>query len=368
MLTRAGLGVLLAAAALIGGGLGFGFVEFVVVGIALALVVAVAVLLARRPARIEVNRRLVTRRVPRTAPIRVSYDLRNSSRFASFPFTVSDSCDGAEIGINAPSIPRSGAVQLVAHIPTRRRGEFPVGPCRLERSDPFGLARGTVELDGEPMVLVHPRVYPMAGASGTMHVVESESVVRRSLADPMSGFVALREYVPGDDPRLIHWPTTARTGTLMVREHVELRRPKFTIVIDTSVGAATPDDFEELVDAAASLAAHVVRSGMEVVIRTTSRQRPGRSEPLVREADALELLTALAQASGVELLTLAAIFIGGIDDAAVLVLTGPAGPSSALAGSSSIVVRVGAGAQPGQGIALAVRDAPEFALRWKALQ
>ncbi len=66
----------------------------------------------------------------------------------------------------------------------------------------------------------------------------------------MSGFVSMREYVAGDDPRMIHWPTTARTGTLMVREHVEVRRPEFTVVLDTAPSVGTPDDFEEAVDVA----------------------------------------------------------------------------------------------------------------------
>jgi uncharacterized protein (DUF58 family) len=81
----------------------------------------------------------------------------------------------------------------------------------------------------------------------------------------------MREYVPGDDPRMIHWPTTARTGTLMVREHVEVRRPEFTIVLDTADAAGTPDDFEESVDVAASLAVHAIAAGLDVVVRTTSR-------------------------------------------------------------------------------------------------
>ena len=72
-------------------------------------------------------------------------------------------------------------------------------------------------------VLVHPRLYSLSGPYGAMHTVEDEAVIRRSASDPLSGFVSLREYVVGDDPRLVHWPTSARMGTLMIREHVELR-------------------------------------------------------------------------------------------------------------------------------------------------
>ena len=40
-------------------------------------------------------------------------------------------------------------------------------------------------------------------------------------------FSSLREYAPGDDPRQIHWRTTARLGRLVVREHVDTNEPTF---------------------------------------------------------------------------------------------------------------------------------------------
>ncbi|WP_062662706.1 DUF58 domain-containing protein [Aeropyrum camini] len=47
-------------------------------------------------------------------------------------------------------------------------------------------------------------------------------------------FLELREYQPGDDPRLIHWPSTARAGTLVVRETAMETRLNMTIVLDAS--------------------------------------------------------------------------------------------------------------------------------------
>ena len=46
----------------------------------------------------------------------------------------------------------------------------------------------------------------------------------------------------GDDPRLVHWPTSARMGTLMIREHVELRRPEFTVLLDAADSVADAED------------------------------------------------------------------------------------------------------------------------------
>ena len=44
----------------------------------------------------------------------------------------------------------------------------------------------------------------------------------------------------------------------MIREHVELRRPEFTVVLDTARFVSTEADFEEMVDVAASVAVHDV--------------------------------------------------------------------------------------------------------------
>ena len=215
-------------------------------------------------------------------------------------------------------------------------------------------------------VLVHPKVYRLAGPYGAMQSVEAEAAMRRAASDPLSGFVSLRAYVDGDDPRMIHWPTTARTGTLMVREHVELRRPELTVLLDTSTDVASADDFEEAVDVAASIAVHALGTGLDVVVRTTSRANPGLPVPLVQEGSVLDLLTPVEQTSGTGSLALSELFAGRLDRSSVVVVTGPRGPSSRMPASARVItVRIGHGAEITPGIALAVADAAEFSARWR---
>ncbi len=199
-----------------------------------------------------------------------------------------------------------------------------------------------------------------------MHTVEDEAVIRRSASDPLSGFVSLREYVPGDDPRLIHWPTSARLGTLMLREHVELRRPEFTVVLDAADTVANADDFEEMVDVVASIAVHALRNGVEVRVRTTAREFPGTFRPMTRDTQVLDLLTPVHQASDDAVMSLAEMFRSGLDHTAIMFITGPAGPSSTFTHTDRLfVVRVGADAVVAPGVAMAVADAVEFAHRWR---
>ncbi len=366
MLTRSGVGALVAAVLFGGCGWWWHYEELIGLAAGIGGLVLMAVWASRRTFRVSIRRRLANPRVARGDPIRLVYRVVNDGRHRSGRAVIRDHCADAAISVTVEPLGTQVAVDLPAEIPTRRRGIFDIGPWSIDRLDPLGLAIGHREGDSTATVIVHPRVYDLLGPHGSMNTVEAESLLRRTASDPLSGFVSLREYVAGDDPRLIHWPTTARTGALMIKEHVELRRPEFTVVLDTADHVGTPDDFEEAVDVAASIAVHAVRSGLNVVVRTTSRECPGHPIPQSSESQVVDLLTPVQQASGSDLLSVAALFRGGLDSAAIVFITGPDGPSSRLASSDQMLtVRIGEGAQAGPGIALAVGDAREFTQRWK---
>jgi uncharacterized protein (DUF58 family) len=366
VLTRSGLGAALTAVVAAVLGWWWNYEEVVVAGFGIVGLLLAGIWVSQRPLRATVTRRLQAVRVPRGDPILVTYRIRNATRFRSGRATVIDRCDGTEIRVPIPPVHADAESVVDGAIPTRRRGMFDVGPFEIERIDPFWLTVGRRRDDTRSPVIVHPKVYDLVGPQGAIRVVENESVLRRATADPMSGFVSMREYVAGDDPRMIHWPTTARTGTLMVREHVEVRRPEFTVVLDTAPDVGTPDDFEEAVDVAATLAVHAIRTGLDVVVRTTDHGHAGRPTPLTTDAAVLDLLTPVRQSTAHTLVPVASLFTGGFDQSSVVLITGPAGPSSRLASSERMsIVRIGAGAVAGTGIVLAAADAKEFVRRWR---
>ena len=341
--------------------------EVVAGAVAIVAMLLIAIWVSQRPLRAVVTRRLIAVRVPRGDPIVVDYRVRNSTRFRSGRATIIDRCANEEVRVEVGPVAAHAEANVTGAIPTRRRGVFDVGPFEIERIDPFWLTIGRRRDAASSSVIVHPKIYDLIGPHGAVRVVENESVLRRATADPMSGFVSMREYVAGDDPRMIHWPTTARTGTLMVREHVEVRRPEFTVVLDTAPTVSTPDDFEEAVDVAATLGVHAIRSGLDVVVRTTDRHHAGRPTPLVSDASILDLLTPVQQSDEQSFLPIAALFTGGFDQSSVVFITGPTGPSSRFATSERMsVVRIGDGAVGGPGVVLAAQDAGEFVRRWRS--
>ncbi len=366
MLTHSGLGGLIAAVILGACGLWWHYEELLVLAVCLLAAIAVALWSARSQHRTKIIRSIAAPRVARGDPIRIVYRVSNTSRRRAARAVIVDRCDDSEIRVPHPALATDDRTEVDGLLPTHRRGVFQVGPWAVERVDPFGLAVGLRTSDSTSTIIVHPRVHALEGPYGSMHTVENESVMRRIASDPLSGFVSLREYVVGDDPRLIHWPTTARMGTLMLREHVELRRPEFTVVLDCAESVASADDFEEMVDVAASVAVHAIRSGIQVTVRTTDRAYPGALRPLDRHTLVLDLLTPVSQVATHAVASLGELFRGGFDHTTIVFVTGPTGPSSTLTHTERLsVVRVGEGALASPGITLAASTATEFVQRWR---
>ena len=243
-LTPAGWGVLGGVIAAYAGAVALGYPELGVLaaGGALALVAGLAWTLPSP--QLQVRREIAPSRVARGDPAIGVVTVVNTGRRVRGGLRATDTCGDQAVVVEVPRLPAGGRRTVNYRIPTGRRGEIPVGPLRLTRADPLGLVR-RVQSYGEPETLiVHPRTYslPML-PSGRAHHLEgptSDTAPRGTVT-----FHALREYVLGDDLRHIHWRSSARTGTLMVRQLVDASLPRTLIVLDTR-----PEVYPGTVDAA----------------------------------------------------------------------------------------------------------------------
>ena len=181
-----------------------------------------------------------------------------------------------------PALPRGGSVDERVAIPTERRGVVPVGPVRTVRADPVGLMRREIVWSGVRMLHVHPRTIAVSTLS-TGFLRDLEGTPTRDLTVSDIAFHALREYQPGDDRRYIHWRSSAKTGTFMVRQFEETRRSRLMVLLDLAADAyEDPDDFELAVSTAASLGARAIRDARSLSFVTSA---PIRSAPERTRAD-----------------------------------------------------------------------------------
>lgn len=365
-LTLTGWGVVALAAVGIGLGILWQYSELIASGVGALVVVVAGTALARRSIPIEVTQRVAMSRVERGDNVVLVLTGTNGSGRPSRPSRVGTALDGASAVGSFGVIDPGARADVRLQLPTRRRGRFRIGPVTLLTADPMELAMVERKIPDATSVLVHPRVLRLRGPRGTMRPVDSEAQVRNRAAEPMAGFVSLREYVQGDDPRMIHWPTTARKGELMVRETVEFRRPEFTVVVDASRASASPEAFEEMVDVAASLAVHALGGGLGVVLRSTNRRHAGTPAALDHESAVLDYLTVIDQADGTDVVSVVGLFGRGLTDSTLVYVTGPEGKFPGSPGRLQVsTVRVGSGATSGPGVLLACQNAADFAIRWR---
>jgi uncharacterized protein (DUF58 family) len=153
-------------------------------------------------------------------------------------------------------------------IPTSRRAVVVVGPVRSVRADPLHLLRRRVLWTEPEDLFIHPRTVALAGsAAGFIRDLEGMPTTELSSADV--SFHALRDYVPGDDRRHIHWKTTARTNKLMVRQFEETRRAHLAVSLSINTDEySSEQEFELAISVAASIGRQAIREQRELDVLT----------------------------------------------------------------------------------------------------
>ncbi|OJU40806.1 MAG: hypothetical protein BGN97_16595 [Microbacterium sp. 69-10] len=169
--------------------------------------------------------------------------------------------------------PGQEAEELFA-IPTQRRGVVKVGPVSVVRGDPLGLFERAHRRDDPVDLYVHPNT-TLFGGQSLGFLRDLEGLPAADLSRDDVSFHALLEYQPGDDLRHVHWRSTARTGTMMVRQFEETRRSHFVIGLTRSPRDYRSDeDFELAISVAGSIGLRALRDSQKVDVRVQGHELP----------------------------------------------------------------------------------------------
>ena len=165
---------------------------------------------------------------------------------------------------------------------------------------PLGIARAQRWIELDHSIVVHPR-YLLPREDRRQGIREPAEVsATRGFGDE---FLGLREYRSGDSQRRIHWPTSARTGVLMVVETASESSDSTTYELE--LGKSSPEAADLAVALAASLGAGNVAAGIPVAIAIPGQRRrvhrwpealaalataqPGQSTPTGAGSDAVRI-------------------------------------------------------------------------------
>jgi uncharacterized protein (DUF58 family) len=262
------------------------------IGVALGVVVLVALSYLVRPADLRIRRRISPPRVRKGELAIAHLQLRNRARRAFLGAVAVQEVAGTELEVALPRLRRGDQDVRTTVLPTDRRGLHLIGPLVVRRTDPFALVRADQRHGSEDELLVLPRVLPLRPLRDSL-TRSLEGIADDTTPNGSMTFHQMREYVPGDDVRRIHWPSTARvahTGQLVVRQDVDDAQPFVVIVADTRRDRyADEDAFELAVDAAASVVVAAATGHAPFELRTTGRERTGGPANHVVDP-ALELL------------------------------------------------------------------------------
>ncbi len=142
-----------------------------------------------------------------------------------------------------------------------RRGRHRLPGLRITTRFPFGLFVKAGRIQANVEVIVFPAV---AAAAAALAIdapgAAGHSRPRRGRGHELHN---LREMRPGDDPRLVHWRVSARTGVTMTRE-MEAEAPVDVRLVLEGRGSGDAAHLERALSRAASLAVHFLRAGASV--------------------------------------------------------------------------------------------------------
>jgi len=301
--TRVGIAVVVLGAVSYVVGWQLGWIELMVLaaGCLLALLVAIPFVVGT-PA-IDLLRRLEPERVTVGEPAVAEMTATNTRNRRARRLRVEEHVGDSTVAIEVPSLAPGDEHSTMYALPTRDRGIFQVGPAVVTRADPLGLLRRVATHTKADTLWVYPRwalLEPLpVGFAKDLEGPTSDASPAGDVA-----FHAIRPYQYGDDPRHIHWMSTARTGSVMVRHYVDNRRPNLGVLFDTDPAAYDDDRFETAVEIVTSMMLSSLAAQLPITAVTSASWLLGRLKPGDRDT-ILERLTVVQPESGPHLVEVA---------------------------------------------------------------
>ena len=285
-----GVGWLVAGTAVVSylAGWQLGWIELMIVAAGAAVALAIAVPFVVGRSALAIDREIEPNRVMVGDTAAATLVARAGSR-PTRGVRVDDAIGDEVVPVDVPGLLPGAEHVAVYPLPTDRRRRVDVGPAAVTRRDPLELMRRQVAHAPATELWVHPRWSLVPSLPiGFAKDLEGPTSDASPIGDV--AFHTLRSYEIGDDRRHIHWMSTARAGTPMVRHYVDNRRPVLAVHLDDEGSFYDADQFEVAVEIATSLLLSSLAHDLPAIGRCGERWLAGRTSPATRD-QLLERLT-----------------------------------------------------------------------------
>jgi uncharacterized protein (DUF58 family) len=221
---------------------------------------------------------VIRRRIPEhvfaNSPALIMLSITNrKQRLPSFSLRVLDVVEGKTVdrGIHVLHLPAGALVTQSYPILFPRRGRYRIEGIKVQTRFPFGLFIKAAHIPLSSDLVVYPELRPLPEdlLQDLAVLGHDQAVSRRGQG---VGLYNLREYLPSDDSRMIHWKTSARQTRLMVRETETEDLRQVTLALPTAIPAGGQRFFEPAVSLTASLVAYFHGQGFAVSLLLGERE------------------------------------------------------------------------------------------------
>lgn len=115
------------------------------------------------------------------------------------------------------SLPGQATHTIQYPLTARRRGYYRIGPLLLETGDLLGINQNRGQYPTNHLI-VYPKILPMAQLGLPTHSPQPILPTNIPLFKDPARVTGVQNYLPGDNPRHIHWPASAATGRVLVKQ------------------------------------------------------------------------------------------------------------------------------------------------------
>lgn len=149
-------------------------------------------------------------------------------------------------------------------------GTYSAGLSRVDVSDFLGLFTARLDAPARRFVQVTPRLQPIDRLElSNESQLETAKPAHAILADSLD-YSSVREYVPGDPLKTVHWKLSARTPNYMTRLFEQTTNPGVAVVLDFYAPKDSPEAlmgmFDAVVETGFSVAEYAQGCGMDVEV------------------------------------------------------------------------------------------------------
>ena len=187
----------------------------------------------------------------------------NMSRFPAIWVEITDETNTqvAPIRLVSDVGPRITRRRHPSHL-FKRRGLYTLGPTRLRTSDPFGIYTLSLYDQHSSTILVTPPQLPLTQLKIAPGGWAGDRQRRRSALVREISDAGVRNYVPGDSLRQIHWHASAHHDTLIVRQLEAATSEDWWIFVDLDATVQAGTGQDSTLELSIVLAASLVTRGM----------------------------------------------------------------------------------------------------------